>query len=109
MTMIIEERTKKAIKLFLRFLKQENLLMEYKKDFNIELKLRSLDFKCKEQIFSLEEFIQMRLNKSNGDYNYIFKSLIDKTLVYKKCEYRNWDSIDVKWGDFFWANRNFLK
>ena len=83
--------------------------MEYKKDFNIELKLRSLDFKCKEQIFSLEEFIQMRLNKSNGDYNYIFKSLIDKTLVYKKCEYSNWDDIDNKWGAFFWANRTFLK
>ena len=109
MTMIIEERTKKAIKLFLRFLKQENLLMEYKKDLDIELKLSIQNIKCKEQISSLEEFIQLRINKSHGDYNYIFKSLIDKTLVYKKCEYGNWDSIDVKWGDFFWANRNFLK
>ena len=107
--MIIEERTKKAIKLFLRFLKQENLLMEYKKDLNIELKLRSLNFKCEKQIFSLEEFIQMRLNKSNGDYSYIFKSLIDRTLVYSKCEYKHWGSIDDKWGAFFWANRTFLK
>ena len=109
MTMIIEERTKKAIKLLLRFLKQENLLIEYKKDFNIELKLMTLDIKYEKQIFSLEEFIQLRINKSHGNYNHIFKSLIDKTLVYKKCEYMNWDSIDVKWGDFFWANRNFLK
>ena len=107
--MIIEEKTKKAIKLFLRFLKQENLLMEYKKDLDIELKLRILDIKCEEQIFSLEEFIQMRLNKSNGDYNYIFESLIDRTLVYKKCEYRKWSAIDDKWGTFFWANRAFLK
>ena len=78
--MIIEERTKKAIKLFLRFLKQENLLMEYKKDLDIELKLRSLDFKCEKQIFSLEEFIQMRLNKSNGNYKYIFKSFDNNHL-----------------------------
>ena len=73
--MIIEERTKKAIKLFLRFLKQENLLMEYKKDLDIELKLRSLNFKCEEQIFSLEEFIQMRLNKSNGNYGNFYEIL----------------------------------
>ena len=51
----------------------------------------------------------MRLNKSNGNYKYIFKSLIDKTLVYKKCEYSNWDDIDNKWCAFFWANRTFLK
>ena len=107
--MIIEETTKKAIKLFLRFLKQENLLIEYKKDLNIELKLKSIGIKYEKQIFSLEEFIQMRINKSNGDYFHIFTSLIDRTLVYSKCEYRHWSSIDVKWGDFFRANRTFLK
>ena len=107
--MIIEERTKKAIKLFLRFLKQENLLMEYKKDLNIELKLKSIGIKYEKQIFSLEEFIQMRINKSNGDYFHIFTSLIDRTLVYSKCEYKHWGSIDNKWGNFFRANRTFLK
>ena len=107
--MIIEERTKKAIKLFLRFLKQENLLMEYKKDLDIELKLMILDIKYEKQIFSLEEFIQLRINKSHGNYNHIFKSLIDKTLVYKKCEYSNWGDIDNKWCAFFWADRTFLK
>ena len=107
--MIIEEKTKKATRLFLRFLKQQNLLMEYKKDLDIELKLKSVGIICKKQIFSLEELIQLRINKSDGDYNYIFKSLIDKTLVYKKCEYRNWDDIDDKWGAFFRANRTFLK
>ena len=107
--MIIEERTKKAIKLFIRFLKQENLLMEYKKDLDIELKLRSLDFKCEEQIFSLEEFIQMRLNKSNGDYKCIFKSLIDKTLVFDKCKYKHWYTINGRWVKFFYKNTTFLK
>ena len=57
MTMIIEERTKKVTRLLLRFLKQENLLIEYKRDFNIELKLMTLDIKYEKQIFSLEEFI----------------------------------------------------
>ena len=107
--MIIEERTKKAIKLFLRFLKQENLLMEYKKDLDIELKLRSLDFKCEEQIFSLEEFIQLRLNRCYGKSDYFLSILIDKTLVYNQCKYKHWHNIESSWRKFFLKNTTFLK
>ena len=107
--MIIEERTKKVTRLLLRFLKQENLLVEFKKDFNPNLKLKSVGIKCEKQISSLEEFIQLRLNKCYFNKDYIFTSLIDRTLVYSKCEYRHWGSIDDKWGDFFRANRTFLK
>ena len=106
--MIIEERTKKVTRLLIRFLKQENLLMEYKKDLDIELKLRSLNFKCEEQIFSLEEFIQLRLNRCYGKSDYFLSILIDKTLVYNQCKYKHWRNIESSWRKFFLKNTTFL-
>ena len=109
MTMIIEERTKKVTRLLLRFLKQENLLMEYKKDFNPDLKLKSVRIICEKQIFSLEEFIQLRLNRCYGRYNNILSELIDKTLVFDKCAYKHWRNINERWVKFFLKHTTFLK
>ena len=107
--MIIEERTKKVIKLFLRFLKQENLLVEFKKDFNPNLKLKSVGIICEKQISSLEEFIQIRLNKCYGRYDDLLSLLIDRTLVFDKCKYKHWHTINVRWIRFFYKNTTFLK
>ena len=109
MTMIIEERTKKVTRLLLRFLKQENLLVEYKKDFNIELKLKSIGVKCEEHIFSLEEFIQLRINRCYGRYDDLLSMLIDRTLVYDKCKYEHWYTINGRWMKYFYKNKTFLK
>ena len=108
MTMIIEEITKKVTRLLLRFLKQENLLVEFKKDFNPNLKLISLKIKCEKQIFSLEEFIQLRLNRCYGNYDYMLSTLIDKTLVYNQCKYKHWGNIESSWNKFFLKNKTFL-
>ena len=106
--MIIEERTKKVTRLLLRFLKQENLLVEFKKDFNPNIKLKYVDIIYEKQIFSLEEFIQLRLNRCYGNYNYILSTLIDKTLVYKQCKYKHWGNIESSWNKFFLKNKTFL-
>ena len=107
--MIIEERTKKVTRLFLRFLKQENLLMEFKKDFNPELKLKYVGIIYEKQIFSLEEFIQLRLNRCYVRYNDLLSMLIDRTLVYSKCKYRKWNTINGRWIKYFYKNTTFLK
>ena len=108
MTMIIEERTKKVTRLLIRFLKQENLLVEFKKDFNPNLKLKSIGIKCEKQIFSLEEFIQLRLNRCYGKSDYLLSILIDKTLVYNQCKYKHWSNIESSWRKFFLKNTTFL-
>ena len=107
--MIIDERTKKVTRLLLRFLKQENLLMEFKKDFNPNLKLKSVGIICEKQIFSLEEFIQIRLNRCYGRYDDLLSLLIDRTLVYNKCEYKHWNTINGRWIRYFYKNKTFLK
>ena len=107
--MIIEERTKKVTRLLLRFLKQENLLVEFKKDFNPNLKLKSVGIKCEKQISSLEEFIQLRLNKYYFNKDDIFTSLIDRTLVYNQCKYKHWCNMESSWRKFFLKNKTFLK
>ena len=106
--MIIEERTKKVTRLFLRFLKQENLLVEFKKDFDPNLKLKSVGIICEKQISSLEEFIQLRLNRCYSGHDYILSVLIDKTLVYRQCKYNHWRNIEPSWKKFFLKNKNFL-
>ena len=106
--MIIEERTKKVTRLLLRFLKQENLLVEFKKDFNPNLKLKSIGIKCEKKIFSLEEFIQLRLNRCHFNKDYILSILIDKTLVYNQCKYKHWCNIESSWRKFFYKNTTFL-
>ena len=107
-TMVIEERTKKAIKLLLRFLKQKNLLVEYKKDLNPKNKLENIGVKCDEPI-TLEELIQIRLNQCRGDNEYILETLFDKTLVYRACKYGGWNIINDSWHRFFRNNKTFLK
>lgn len=107
MTMIIEEKTKKAIKLLLRFLKQKNLLVEFKKDFNPNVKLKSLNIICDEQI-SLEELIQIRLNRNKFNKSDILESLIDKTLYFRVAKYKNWEKIDDEWREFYRKNKTFL-
>ena len=106
--MIIEERTKKVTRLLLRFLKQENLLVEFKKDFNPNIKLKSVGIICEKQIFSLEEFIQLRLNKCYGNHDYFLSTLIDKTLVYSQCKYKHWRNIESSCRKFFIKNKTFL-
>lgn len=106
-TMIIEERTKKATKLLLRFLKQKNLLVEFKKDFNPNVKLKSLDIICNEQI-SLEELIQIRLNRSKFNKSFILESLIDKILYFRVAKYKDWSKIDDEWRKFYRINKTFL-
>ena len=106
--MIIEERTKKVTRLLLRFLKQENLLVEFKKDFDPNLKLKYVDIICEKQIYSLEEFIQLRLNRCYGKSDYFLSMLIDKTLVYKQCKYKHWGNIESSWRRFFLINKTFL-
>ena len=107
--MIIEERTKKVTRLLLRFLKQENLLVEFKKDFDPNLKLKYVDIICEKQIYSSEEFIQLRLNRCYGKSDYFLSMLIDKTLVYKQCKYKHWGNIESSWRRFFLINKTFLK
>ena len=107
--MINEKRTKKVTRLLLRFLKQENLLVEFKKDFNPNLKLKSVGIKCEKQISSLEEFIQLRLNKCYFNKDYIFTSLIDRTLVYNQCKYKHWYLVNLRWAKYFCKNKTFLK
>lgn len=106
--MVIEKKTKKAIKLLLRFLKQKNLLVEYKKDLNPKKKLENIGIKCDKQI-TLEELIQIRLNQSYHDNDFILETLFDKTLVYRVCEYGGWNIINDSWKRFFRNNKTFLK
>ena len=105
--MVIEERTKKTIQLLLRFLKQKNLLVEYKKDLNPKNKLENVGIACDEPI-TLEELIQIRLNRSNGDNEYILATVFDKTLVYNRCAYEHWRVINESWRNFFFKNKTFL-
>ena len=106
--MIIEERTKKVTRLLIRFLKQENLLVEFKKDFDPNLKLKSVGIKCEKQIYSLEEFIQLRINRCYGKSDYFLSILIDKTLVYNECKYKHWCNIESIWRKVVVKNITFL-
>ena len=107
-TMIIEERTKKATKLLLRFLKQKNLLVEFKKDFNPNVKLKSLNIICYDEHISLEELIQIRLNRCKFSKSYILESLIDKILYFRAAKYKDWSKIDDEWRKFYRINKTFL-
>ena len=106
--MIIEERTKKATKLLLRFLKQKNLLVEFKKDFNPNVKLKSLNIICYDEHISLEELIQIRLNRCKFSKSYILESLIYKILYFRAAKYKDWSKIDDEWRKFYRINKTFL-
>lgn len=96
---------KLVVRAFIRFLRKEGLIEQFKQDYNFRHKISIL---CdNEQIryyrdndidLSWINYIKLRFDENRND---VFSRMIDVSLCYRLCKYDNWSEINERWRKFY--------